>query len=157
MTDCPCPIHVKVQSTPFDAHVAQTELIDSVRPGSIGAVVSFIGLCRDEGGALAALEIEHFLDMAQAEIARIASKAASRWPLQALSVIHRYGRIDVGEEIVLVMVASAHRREAFEATEWVMDYLKTHAPFWKKQHWQGGRPPDWVQPNPNDLERWQNT
>jgi len=149
----PCSIRVTVACAPFDGQAARAELLSSVRTGAVGAVVSFLGLCRDEGGALVALEIEHFPDMAQAEIARIASKAALRWPIQALHIIHRYGRLEVGEEIVLVMVAAAHRGEAFEAAEWVMDCLKTNAPFWKKQHWQGNRPPDWVVPNPDDLEQ----
>jgi len=90
------------------------------------------------------LEIEHFPQMAQAEIERIAAEAATRWPLQALSIIHRYGHIEVGEAIVFVLALSAHRHAAFAAVEWVMDILKTKAPFWKKQHWHGNRPADWV-------------
>ena len=97
----------------------------------IGAVVSFTGLCRDENGMLSALEIEHYPGMAEAEIARVAAEAAARWPLIGLVAIHRFGLIRPGEQIVLVLAASTHRRDAFEAADFMMDYLKTRAPFWK--------------------------
>ncbi len=95
--------------------------------------MTFTGLCRDEGGSLAALEIEHYPGMAEEEIARVVEKAQERWPLQGVTVVHRHGRIAAGEEIVLVVTVSAHRRAAFEAAEFLMDYLKTSAPFWKKE------------------------
>ena len=98
----------------------------------VGAVVSFVGLCRDEGGRLAALEIEHYPGMAEEEIARVAREAEARWPLLGVTVIHRFGRIAPGEQIVLVAVAAAHRGAAFAAAELLMDYLKTRAPFWKR-------------------------
>ena len=110
----------------------------------IGAVVAFTGFCRDEGGTLAALELEHYPGMAGAEIARIAAEAAERWKLLALTAIHRFGRILPGEPIVLVLAASAHRGAAFDAAAFMMDYLKTRAPFWKKEHRADGSTGDWV-------------
>ncbi len=101
----------------------------------IGAVVSFSGICRgSEGGDdIAALTLEHYPGMAEAEIMRHAEEAMSRWPLNGLTVIHRFGRITPGENIVLVLTASQHRQAAFEAAEFLMDYLKTSAPFWKRE------------------------
>jgi molybdopterin synthase catalytic subunit len=110
----------------------------------VGAVVTFSGLCRDEGGALAALELEHYPGMAEAEITRIALEAASRWPVTGLTAIHRIGKIKPGENIVLVIAASPHRQAAFEAASFVMDFLKTDAPFWKKEHRTDGSVGDWV-------------
>src|SRR5690606_15645556 len=105
----------------------------------------FTGLCRDEGGALAALELEHYPGMAEAEIARIARQAVDRWPLQAVTVIHRYGRIEPGANIVLVVTASPHRQAAFEAASFLMDFLKSDAPFWKKERRADGSEGDWVE------------
>src|ERR1700735_1763252 len=101
----------------------------------IGAVVTFTGVCRaDENGeSIAALTLEHYPDMAEAEIARHAEAAMSRWPLLALTVVHRVGRIAAGENIVLVLTASSHRQAAFEAAEFLMDYLKANAPFLKSE------------------------
>ena len=110
----------------------------------VGATVAFTGWCRDEGGALAALELEHFPGMAEEEIGRIAADAAARWPLLALTIVHRHGRIAPGEPIVLVLAASAHRQAAFEAASFLMDYLKTRAPFWKKEHRTDGAEGEWV-------------
>jgi molybdopterin synthase catalytic subunit len=123
----------------------------------MGAVVAFTGFCRDEGGRLAALELEHYPGMAEAEIARIAQEAERRWPLLGLTVIHRVGRIRPGEGIVLVLAASAHRRAAFEAAEFLMDYLKTRAPFWKREHLKDGTVGGWVEAKSQDDEatgRW---
>lgn len=123
----------------------------------VGAVVSFTGLCRDEGGRLAALELEHYPAMAEAELGRIAHQAASRWPLTGLTVIHRFGKIEPGSNIVLVVAASSHRRAAFEAADFMMDYLKSNAPFWKKEHLAKGSDGNWVEARPEDdkdLERW---
>jgi len=124
----------------------------------VGAVVTFTGRCRDEDGRLAALELEHYPGMAEAEIARIAGEAADRWSLSGLTVIHRYGRIEPGENIVLVVTASSHRKAALEAADFLMDYLKSRAPFWKKEHpataAQSGR---WVEAKAEDedaLARW---
>jgi molybdopterin synthase catalytic subunit len=95
--------------------------------------------------------------MAEAEIARVAREAGARWPLQGATVIHRYGRIVPGENIVLVVTASTHRRAAFEAAEFLMDYLKTRAPFWKREHLVDGTSGGWVEAAAQDddaVERW---
>ena len=126
-------IRIVVQHDDFDVATEIVRLTESGGRG-IGAVVTFSGLCRDENGRLAALELEHYPGMAEAEIARIAEEAASRWPLAGITVIHRAGRILPGENIVLVVTASAHREAAFAAASFLMDYLKTRAPFWKKEH-----------------------
>jgi molybdopterin synthase catalytic subunit len=124
----------------------------------IGAVVSFTGLCRDEGGRLAALELEHYPGMAEAEIGRVAEQAAARWPLMGLTAIHRYGLVKPGEQIVLVIATSAHRQAAFEAADFMMDYLKTRAPFWKREHLIDGTTGGWVEAKDADDEaarRWE--
>ena len=95
-------------------------------------MVTFVGYCRDDGGRLGALELEHYPGMAEAEMARVAREAEARWPLIGVTAIHRFGRIAPGEQIVCVAVAAAHRGEAFAAAEMLMDYLKTRAPFWKR-------------------------
>ena len=135
-------VTVRVQAQAFDAARAIEALTQGRR--DVGAVVAFTGLCRDEGGRLAALELEHYPGMAETEIRRIAEEAASRWPLQGLTVIHRHGRISPGEGILLVVAASAHRQAAFEAASFLMDYLKMRAPFWKKEHFADGREGGWV-------------
>ena len=129
----------------------------SVGRSDIGAVVSFTGLCRDEAGTLAALELEHYPGMAEAEIGRVAEAAVARWPLLGLVAIHRYGLIRPGEQIVLVLTASAHRRAAFEAADFMMDYLKTRAPFGKREHRADGTLGGWVEAKGEDddaAERW---
>ena len=123
----------------------------------IGAVVTFTGLCRaDENGeAIAALHLEHYPDMAETEIARHIDEAIARWPLLAVTVIHRFGRIAPGEPIVLVVTASSHRQAAFAGAEFLMDYLKTRAPFWKQVEKPGGK--NWVDAKTSDdaaAERW---
>src|SRR3954447_19312339 len=133
---------IAVQREPFDTAAELAALVGG--RGDIGAMVSFSGLCRDEGGTLAALEIEHFPGMAEQEIARVAGEAERRWPLLGVSVIHRYGRITPGEEIVLVVVASAHRGDAFAAADYLMDYMKSRAPFWKREHHPDGTVGGWV-------------
>lgn len=132
---------VRVQAEDFDtgAEIARAS------PEGAGAVVTFSGICRDDGGRLAALELEHYPGMAEAEILRIAQEAAARWPLLALTVIHRYGRIPASGNIVLVVAASAHRQAAFDAASFLMDYLKTRAPFWKKEHRIDGTVGAWVE------------
>lgn len=123
----------------------------------IGAIVSFTGLCRDEGGRLAALELEHYPGMAEAEISRVASEACRRWPLMGLTAIHRYGLVRPGEDIVLVIAAASHRREAFAAADFMMDYLKTQAPFWKREHLVDGSLGTWVEAKADDdaaAQRW---
>lgn len=121
----------RVQKESFSAAAESAKLVEG---RDIGAVVTFTGVCRSEGGALAALEIEHYPGMAEAEIARILTEAAARWPIEAALVVHRYGLITPGEPIVLVVTASAHREAAFASASFLMDFLKTEAPFWKKQH-----------------------
>lgn len=146
---------VRVQAEPFDPAL-EASLIEAGRR-DIGAVVSFTGLCRDEDGALEALELEHYPGMAEAEIARVAADALARWPLQGLTIIHRHGRIVPGEKIVLVIAAARHRGEAFAAAEFLMDYLKTRAPFWKKEHRADGGADAWVEAKAKDdaaAERW---
>jgi molybdopterin synthase catalytic subunit len=123
----------------------------------IGAVVTFTGICRaDENGApIAALNLEHYPAMAEAEIARHVEEAQSRWPLLGVTVIHRHGRLQPGEAIVLVATASSHRQAAFAAAEFLMDYLKTRAPFWKQVETQRGAA--WVEAKSADdaaAERW---
>ncbi len=125
--------------------------------GDIGAVVTFTGLCRDEGGRLQALELEHYPGMAEAEVARVVAEAAARWPLDGATVVHRFGRIAPGENIVLVATASSHRQAAFAAAEFLMDYLKTRAPFWKREHLVDGTAGEWVEAKGEDDQaaaRW---
>ena len=133
---------VRVQAEDFDA-AAEAALLTQGRT-DIGAVVTFTGLCRDEGGRLAALELEHYPGMAEEEIARVAAEACERWPLQGVTAIHRFGKIAPGAQIVLVVTASSHRVAAFEAATFLMDYLKTRAPFWKKEHRKDGTSGEWV-------------
>jgi molybdopterin synthase catalytic subunit len=145
---------VRVQKEPFDAGAEITRLEGR---GDVGAIVSFVGLCRDEDGALAALEIEHYPGMAEKEIARVAAQALERWPLRGLTVIHRHGVIRPGDKIVLVAAAANHRAEAFAAAEFLMDYLKTGAPFWKKERRADGSGGDWIEAKAADDEaaaRW---
>lgn len=126
----------------------------------IGAVVTFTGICRaDEGGEpIAALNLEHYPEMAEAEIGRHVDLARSRWPLLGATVIHRYGRIAPGEDIVLVVTASSHREAAFAAAEFLMDYLKTRAPFWKQVEKEAGK--SWVEAKTADdkaADRWRSS
>ena len=126
---------VRIQTAPFDAS-AETAALTAGRT-DIGAVVSFTGLCRGDDG-LVALTLDCYVEMAEAEIARLVEAARARWPLHGVTVIHRYGRLLPGEPIVLVAAASAHRAAAFAAAEFLMDYLKTRAPFWKKEERAAG-------------------
>jgi|SRR5882724_10788922 len=146
---------VRIQRQDFDV-AAEIAGLTAGR-ADIGAVVSFSGLCRDEQGKLSALELEHYPGMAEAEIGRIAAEAIERWPLQGLTVIHRHGKIAPGQNIVLVVAASAHRQAAFEAANFLMDYLKSRAPFWKKEHRADGTEGGWVEAKEADDEaanRW---
>lgn len=121
----------------------------------IGAIVSFTGTVRGEEGEVEALTLEHYPGMTEQELARIEAEACARWPLQASLVVHRYGTLKPGENIVLVVTASAHRDAAFEAARFMMDYLKTSAPFWKQESGpQGSR---WAESRPSDdtaRTRW---
>jgi len=120
-----------------------------------GAVASFVGLARGEGGAATALELEAYPGFTETEIARMAEAASERFSLHDVLIVHRHGPIAPGEPIVLVATASAHRREAFEACDYLMDYLKSQAPFWKKEHGPAGA--RWIEPSARDLDdiaRW---
>lgn len=146
---------VRVQAGDFDI-AAEIAALTAGRT-DIGAVVTFSGLCRDEAGRLSALELEHYPGMAEGEIARIAAEAVDRWALQGLTVIHRFGKLAPGDNIVLVVAASSHRQAAFEAADFMMDYLKSRAPFWKKEHRSDGSAGDWVEAKDSDEQaatRW---
>ena len=154
MTGAVAPV-VRIQAQDFDVAAEIARLTQG--RADIGAVVTFSGLCRDEAGSLSALELEHYPGMAEAEIARIAAEAIERWPLQGLTAIHRHGKIAPGENIVLVVAASAHRHAAFEAANFLMDYLKSRAPFWKKEHRIDGSEGGWVDAKEADAKaarRW---
>lgn len=148
-------ITVKVQSEPFDVS-AETAKLTRGRT-DVGALVTFTGICRgDENGeAIAALTLEHYPGMAETEIESHVAEAAQRWPLTGALVIHRFGRIVPGEDIMMVATASSHRAAAFEAAEFLMDYLKTRAPFWKQVEKASG--PTWVEAKAEDdsaAARW---
>jgi molybdopterin synthase catalytic subunit len=148
-------VTIRIQQADFD--VGQEIAALSKGRTDIGAVVSFSGICRGSEGdhSIAALTLEHYPGMAEAEIARHAETAMSRWPLLALTIVHRVGRIAAGENIVLVLTASSHRQAAFEAAEFLMDYLKTNAPFWKREESADGT--SWVEARHHDDDaaaRW---
>ena len=146
---------VRIQAEDFDTGAEIARL--TAGRTDIGAVVTFSGLCRDEAGQLTALELEHYSGMAEAEIARIADEAVRRWPLAGLVAIHRFGRIAPGDTIVLVIATSAHRQAAFEAASFMMDFLKSRAPFWKKEHRADGSASNWVEAKDADdkaAARW---
>ena len=148
-------VTIRIQQADFD--IAQE--ISALTRGrtDIGAVVSFSGICRgsENNEAIAALTLEHYPGMAEAEIARHTETAMSRWPLTGISVIHRVGRITPGENIVLVVTASQHRQAAFQAAEFLMDYLKANAPFWKRE--ESAKGTSWVEAHHHDdaaAARW---
>jgi molybdopterin synthase catalytic subunit len=124
---------VRLQEADFDV-AAETAALTAGRH-DIGAVVAFTGICRgsDAGEPIAAMTLEHYPGMAEAEIARHVEQANRTWRLLGVSVIHRFGRVVPGDNIVLVLTASAHRHDAFAAAEFLMDYLKTSAPLWKRE------------------------
>ena len=136
------PITVRITTEDFDIAAEQAAL-GAGNPG-IGAIAAFTGLCRDEDGRLSALELEHYPGMAEKAIRAICEEAVTRFSLTGLTAIHRYGRIAPGGNIVLVLAASAHRQAAFDGANFVMDYLKTGAPFWKKEHLADGTSGEWV-------------
>jgi molybdopterin synthase catalytic subunit len=148
-------VTIRVQAEDFDPSVEAAVLTKGRK--DVGAVVTFTGLCRDEGGMLDALELEHYPGMAEQELARIAAQAQERWPVQGIVIVHRYGKIPPGERIVMVAVSAWHRSEAFCAAEFLMDFLKTQAPFWKRQKLADGTSGGWVAGKDADeeaLERW---
>ena len=149
------PITVRIQAEDFDTE-AEIAALTNGRT-EIGAMVSFTGLCRDDSGHLAALELEHYPGMAEVQIRRIAEQAVERFQLQGALAIHRYGKIAPGERIVMVAATSSHRQAAFDGANFLMDYLKTEAPFWKKEHLLDGTAGDWVSAKDADdaaRDRW---
>ena len=130
---------VRLQREPFDL-AAEAATLSRGR-NEVGAVVTFTGICRgaEAGEPIAALTLEHYPGMAEAEIERHVAEACERWPLAGVTDIHRYGRIAPGEDNMMVATASAHRQAAFAAAEFLMDYLKTRAPFWKQVEQAGGK------------------
>ena len=145
---------IRVQAERIDAGAVFASLSGS---GSVGALVTFTGYCRDEGGRLKALELEHYPGMAERQIEKIAREAAERWPILGCAALHRYGLITPGEEIVLVACASVHRGAAFAAASFLMDFMKTSAPFWKREHLVDGTTGGWVEAKDTDdaaADRW---
>lgn len=146
---------IKVQQEDFDAAAEVRALAGGHQ--DVGAIVTFTGLVR--GGDGATLTLEHYAAMTDKELTAIAGDAAARWPLIDLAIIHRYGPLKAGEQIVLVVTLAAHRRDAFEAAEFLIDWLKTKAPFWKKEDAGGETPGEakWVEARAEDnaaAERW---
>ncbi|WP_299610522.1 molybdenum cofactor biosynthesis protein MoaE [uncultured Tateyamaria sp.] len=146
-------MRIVVQDAPFDLG---TEAAGFAEGRAVsGAVVTFTGIVRDVDGGLQAMEIEHYPGMTEAALTEIAEQAISRWSLEDALVIHRHGRLEVGEMIMMVATAARHRKDAFEAAEYLMDYLKSRAPFWKREVTADGA--DWVAARDEDedaLGRW---
>lgn len=146
---------VSVQTEDFDIGRILAELTEG--RSDIGALVTFTGLVRDmPGGGLQAMELEHYPAMTEKALREIEAEAQARWNLSASLIVHRIGRLQPGEQIMMVATGSAHRQDAFEAAEFLMDYLKSRAPFWKKEHTAEGA--DWVDARESDedaLNRWQ--
>lgn len=144
---------IRVQAAPFDAGAELNAF--SARAEGAGAVVSFSGLVRDVAGGLIAMEIEHYPAMTEAAIADFAGRAVERFSLRDVLVIHRHGRLALAEPIMMVATAAPHRADAFAGAEYLMDYLKSRAPFWKKEVTAEGE--SWVAATPEDedaLSRW---
>ena len=146
-------MQVRLQTEPFEPGALLTGFCAG--RCETGAVVSFTGIARASEGAVTALELEAYPGFTDAEIERMARAAIQRFSLHDVLIVHRIGPISPGETVVFVAAASSHRREAFEAADQLMDYLKSRAPFWKKEHGPGGA--RWVEPTARDLtdaERW---
>jgi molybdopterin synthase catalytic subunit len=144
---------IRVQQEDFDVGAEIAE----IKRGrtNIGAIVSFTGTVRDQTGAVDEMTLEHYPGMTEAELVRIEAEANTRWPLQASLILHRYGSLKPGDNIVLVVTASEHRDAAFDAARFLMDYLKTRAPFWKRESGKGGS--RWVEASAGDdaaVKRW---
>ncbi len=145
---------IRVQREDFDVG-AEIAAVTTGR-ADVGAVVTFTGRVRGDEGGVAAMTLEHYPGMTEAELSRIEAEAQSRWPLQASLIVHRVGELKSGDNIVLVVTASAHRQAAFEAAGFLMDYLKTRAPFWKKETDAAGNTV-WVEAREADeraVRRW---
>jgi molybdopterin synthase catalytic subunit len=146
---------IRVQREDFDPGVELAAL--TAGNHRIGGVVSFVGLVRDlaGSGAIKAMTLEHYPGMTEKQLANIEQEANQRWPLDASLIVHRYGRLEPGERIVLVITASAHRQAAFEACDFLVDWLKTKAPFWKLEETPTGA--EWVEARQADdlaAQRW---
>ncbi|MEO0667367.1 MAG: molybdenum cofactor biosynthesis protein MoaE [Pseudomonadota bacterium] len=146
-------MRVVVQSAPFDLGAETTSF--AAAQSASGAVVTFSGIVRDVSGGLSAMEIEHYPGMTERALTDIAREAMQRWSLEDALVIHRHGTLSVGEQIMMVATAARHRKDAFQAAEFLMDYLKSRAPFWKREVTGDGA--DWVAARDEDedaLKRW---
>jgi molybdopterin synthase catalytic subunit len=148
-------VTIRIQEADFD--IAQEIAALTRGRTDVGAIVTFSGICRgsENGEAIAALTLEHYPGMAEAEIQRHTDEAMARWPLTGITVVHRVGRITPGENIVVVLAASQHRQAAFQAAEFLMDYLKANAPFWKREESPKGT--SWIDARGHDetaAARW---
>lgn len=146
------PSRIAIQSEDFDLADA---LVDFGQGHNTGATVSFTGRVRDDSGTLEYMEIEHYPGMCEAAVGKIVEDAVTRWGLSDCLVIHRYGQLKVGDQIMMVATAARHRNDAFAAAEFLMDYLKSRAPFWKKEVSKEGA--EWVSAKDEDenaLDRW---
>jgi molybdopterin synthase catalytic subunit len=147
---------IRVQQQDFDI-VAEIARLKAGRT-DIGAIVTFTGTVRDQAGAVEEMTLEHYPGMTERELERIEAEACAKWPLQASLIVHRYGTLQPGDNIVLVVTASEHRDAAFDAAKFLMDYLKTSAPFWKRETGPGGG--RWVEASTGDdnaTARWKKT
>jgi len=150
-------VGVRVQSEDFEIGAEVARL--TAGRTDIGAIVTFTGTVRadNKGSTITGMTLEHYPGMTEQELARVEAEANARWPLQASLIVHRVGELKPGANIVLVVTASAHREAAFDAAAFLMDYLKTRAPFWKKEVWADGRG-QWVDARESDdraTERWE--
>jgi len=150
-------VGVRVQSEDFEIGAEVARL--TAGRTDIGAIVTFTGTVRadNKGSTITGMTLEHYPGMTEQELARVEAEANARWPLQASLIVHRVGELKSGANIVLVVTASAHREAAFDAAAFLMDYLKTRAPFWKKEVWADGRG-QWVDARESDdraTERWE--
>lgn len=146
-------MRLSVQPAPFDMGAELNRFTNDA--SGAGAIVSFGGIVRDDTGTMTALELEHYPGMTEKAIGQIAQQARDRWQLHDVLIIHRYGRLQVGAPIMMVATAARHRKDAFEAADFLMDYLKSRAPFWKKEH--GAEGTSWVDAKDSDeaaLNRW---
>jgi molybdopterin synthase catalytic subunit len=144
---------VRVQSAPFDFGTEASAFAAQI--SASGAVVTFTGIVRDVPGGLSAMEIEHYPGMTERALSAIRAEAMARWSLESAMILHRHGRLTLGEPIMMVATAARHRADAFAAAEFLMDYLKSRAPFWKKEH--AAAQATWVAARDEDeaaLGRW---
>lgn len=141
-------IFVKIQEQQFNTENETKKLCEGNK--NIGGVVCFTGICRDENEEIEALVLEHYPEMAEKQMERIAKQASERWGLNGISIVHRFGKIVPGENIVMVATAAQHRHAAFEAAQFTMDFLKTDAPFWKKEIKKNAE--QWVESKKKDKE-----